>query len=195
MTARVASLLLLTLVLTACSGATTTRSTTAPSAPAPASTADPAPSATATAGEPRTTHGELQPSEGFARTEVAFVDGPDRVAVPVLVADTRELRTTGLMGRTDLPDDAGMVFVFEEVSQGAFWMKDTLVPLTIAYVGDDGTVQQLTDMDPCTADPCPSYPADEPYRYAVEANQGFYARHGITPGWTLELPDAIGRTS
>lgn len=52
--------------------------------------------------------------------------------MPALVADTRELRATGLMGRSDLPDDAGMVFVFEEESQGAFWMKDTLVPLTIA---------------------------------------------------------------
>ncbi len=56
-------------------------------------------------------------------------------------------------------------------------------------------MQQLADMDPCTADPCPPYPADEPDRYAVEANQGFYARHGIAPGWALELPDAIGATS
>lgn len=187
--------LLVALALTACSPAPAARSAAAPTRPAASdavATARPGAGATgATTPSPDV----LQPSESFSRTEIVFVDGDRRVAMPVLVADTPELRTTGLMGRTALPEDMGMLFVFDDESRSPFWMKDTLLPLTIAYVGEDGTVQQLTDMDPCTADPCPRYPADQPYRYAVEANQGFYERHGITPGWTLELPDAIGGTA
>ncbi len=129
----------------------------------------------------------LQPSEGFTVDEIAFTRGERRIRTPVLVADSPALRSVGLMHRTELPENAGMLFVFEEPAQGAFWMKNTLLPLTIAFVGQDGTVRQLIDMDPCTADPCPRYEPREPYLYAVEANQGFFTANGIAAGWTLEL--------
>lgn len=193
MSARVLSLWV-ALVLTACSGAPAVRPAAAPTPSAASDATTTAGAGTGAAERTTPSWDGLQPSEGFARTEIVFVDGDQRVVMPVLVADTPELRATGLMGRTTLPDDAGMLFVFDDESQSPFWMKDTSLPLTIAYVGEDGTVQQLTDMDPCSEDPCPRYPADQQYRYAVEVNQGFYARHGITPGWSLELPDAIGGT-
>lgn len=193
MSAHALLLLAAVLLLAACAGAPA-RPVDAPGAAASEATAGPA-TGDAPAGIASPSPDALQPSEGFEQTRLAFVDGDRRVEMRVLVADTPELRSTGLMGRRELPEDAGMVFVYDDESQSPFWMKDTLLPLTIAYVGEDGTVQQLTDMDPCTADPCPTYPADQPYRYAVEANQGYYARHGITTGWTLEVPDELGGTS
>jgi uncharacterized membrane protein (UPF0127 family) len=129
----------------------------------------------------------LRPSEGFAVSQVTFSDGDRDVVMPVLVADSRPLRATGLMFRTELPADAGMVFVYEEPVDGGFWMKNTLIPLTIAFVGQDGTVQQLIDMEPCDDDPCPSYAPDAPYVHAVEANAGYFAARGIAPGWTMEV--------
>lgn len=194
MSAQALLLLAAVLLLAACSGAPAPSPVDAPGPAVSEATADPA-TGDATAGSASPSPDALRPSEGFERSRLAFVDGDRRVEMPVLVADTPELRSTGLMGRSALPEDAGMVFVYDDESQSPFWMKDTLLPLTIAYVGEDGTVQQLTDMDPCTADPCPTYPADQPYRYAVEANQGYYARHGITTGWTLEVPDELGGTS
>jgi uncharacterized membrane protein (UPF0127 family)/predicted small secreted protein len=131
--------------------------------------------------------GRLQPSEGFDVSEVTFTDGDRRVAMPVLVADSRPLRATGLMFRTELPADAGMLFVYDEPVAGGFWMKNTLLPLTIAFVGQDGTVQQLIDMEPCDVEPCPSYAPDAPYVQAVEANQGYFEAQGIAPGWTMEV--------
>jgi uncharacterized membrane protein (UPF0127 family) len=129
----------------------------------------------------------LQPSEGFEVSEVVFTDGEQRIPMPVLVADDRSLRTTGLMHRTELPEDAGMLFVFDAPTSGAFWMKNTLLPLSIAFVGADGTVQQVLDMEPCTADPCPRYAPDGTYLRTVEANQGYFAAHGITAGWSMEV--------
>lgn len=177
-------------VLAACTAA----GTASPAATATSATTDSAGAADSSPvpGATPTAPGVLEPSEGFAVADVVFTDGERRVQVPVLVADTAELRTTGLMGRTDLPADAGMLFAFEDPTTGAFWMKDTLLPLSIAFVGQDGTVQQLIDMEPCTADPCPRYAPDDPYLYAVEVNQGFFSRQRITPGWRLDVDDALG---
>lgn len=140
--------------------------------PAPAPSVDPA---------------ELRPSEGFDVSEIGFTNGDERITMPVLVADDPSLRSIGLMHRTELPGDAGMLFEFDAPTAGAFWMKNTLLPLSIAFVGQDGTVQQVLDMEPCTADPCPRYAPADPYVRAVEANQGYFAAHDITAGWSLEV--------
>ena len=71
------------------------------------------------------------------------------------VADTPEERREGLMGVEDLPADEGMAFVFDEPVSSTFWMKDTLIPLSIAFVGEDDRVIGVLDMQPCEADPCP----------------------------------------
>lgn len=133
----------------------------------------------------------LQPSEGFDVTELVFADGDQQVPMSAYVADDRDLRTVGLMHRSELPADAGMIFVFAEPTQGAFWMRDTLLPLSIAFVGSDGTVQEILDMDPCSADPCPRYAPDEAYVHAIEANRGYFDQEGIEAGWSLEF-DAGG---
>jgi uncharacterized membrane protein (UPF0127 family) len=113
-------------------------------------------------------------------------DGTDAVLY-VDVAHTAEERSNGLMGVETLPADEGMAFVFEEPVGSTFWMKDTLIPLSVAFVGEDDRVIGVRDMQPCEADPCPSYGVDEPYVLAIEANLGWFDEHGIRPGDRAEL--------
>lgn len=115
---------------------------------------------------------------------------PDRVVtfyptasmLNVRVADSDAERRQGLMGVETLPPDEGMAFVWDEPVQTSFWMKDTLIPLSVAFVGDDGTIVTIRDMSPCEADPCPTYAADGPFVMAIEANRGFFADAGIAVG-------------
>lgn len=130
----------------------------------------------------------LQPSEGFAVGEVGLRGDGREIRMPVLVADEPPLRNRGLMFREQLPADAGMLFVFEKVHRGSFWMKDTLIPLSIAFAREDGTIVALLDMQPCTADPCELYDPGVSYRYALEVNQGFFRAHNINPGDKMQVP-------
>jgi uncharacterized protein len=95
------------------------------------------------------------------------------------VAQTPEQRTIGLMNRREMPQREGMLFVFEQPSVQCFWMKNTLLPLTAAFVADDGTVVNLADMKPQSND---SHCSDRPVRYVLEMNQGWFAKKGIKPG-------------
>jgi uncharacterized protein len=112
---------------------------------------------------------------------VARSQGGDLV-VPVKVADTAELRQHGLMEVPELPDGTGMLFLFEEERTGGFWMKDTLVPLDIAFVDATGEVVAILAMDPCEADPCETYAPGAPYRSALEVPQGWFAANDIDVG-------------
>lgn len=103
------------------------------------------------------------------------------------VAETAEARQKGLMGVETLPADEGMAFVFDEPSHSTFWMKDTLIPLSIAFVDGDDRVIGVRDMQPCEADPCPTYGIDEPYVLAIEANLGWFDEAGIEVGNHAEL--------
>jgi uncharacterized membrane protein (UPF0127 family) len=105
----------------------------------------------------------------------------------VEVASTPSEHRRGLMDVESLPADEGMAFVFEEPTQTSFWMKDTLIPLSIAFVDRDGVVVAIRDMQPCETDPCPTYGVDRPYVMAVEANVGWFSDHAIGPGDRAEL--------
>ncbi len=113
-------------------------------------------------------------------------EGTDAVLY-VELADTSGTRRRGLMGVEELPQDEGMAFVFEEPVGATFWMKDTLIPLSIAFVDEEGRVIGVRDMQPCRADPCPSYGADDPYVLAIEANLGWFDEHGVGTGDRAEL--------
>ena len=76
------------------------------------------------------------------------------------------------MHREFLPDDAGMIFLFEEEIAGGFWMKNTLIPLSIAFVAGNGEIVRILDMEPCEADPCEIYDPGVTYSSALEVNQG-----------------------
>jgi uncharacterized membrane protein (UPF0127 family) len=98
------------------------------------------------------------------------------------VALTPQERQTGLMYRKEMPVHEGMLFVFEQPSQQCFWMKNTLLPLTAAFIADDGTIVNLEDMKPQTLD---SHCSAKPVRYVLEMNQGWFAKKGIKAGAKL----------
>ena len=101
------------------------------------------------------------------------------------LAVTPEQRQIGLMMRKDMPQHEGMLFVFEQASQQCFWMKNTLLPLTAAFVADDGTVINMADMRPQTTD---SHCSEQPVRYVLEMNQGWFVKKGIKAGTKLGGP-------
>jgi uncharacterized membrane protein (UPF0127 family) len=111
---------------------------------------------------------------------VALSAGMHRIDAQV--AHTPGQRTIGLMFRKEMPQHEGMLFVFEQPSVQCFWMKNTLLPLTAAFVADDGTVVNLVDMAPHSTD---SHCSAKPVRYVLEMNQGWFAKKGIKAGAKL----------
>jgi uncharacterized membrane protein (UPF0127 family) len=105
----------------------------------------------------------------------------------VEVADEPDERRRGLMGVESMPADEGMAFVFDEPAESTFWMKNTLIPLSVAFVDEDGRVIGVLDMEPCEADTCPRYGVDEPYVLAIESNLGWFDDHGVDAGDRAEL--------
>ena len=110
-----------------------------------------------------------------------------RVAVHARVADTDASRQRGLAGVRHLPDQRGMAFLFDHPIPAAFWMKDTLIPLSIAFWTPDGRIVAMEDMTPCPAGPCARYRAPAPVAGALEVNLGFFQRHGVEVGDRVEL--------
>ena len=105
----------------------------------------------------------------------------------VEIAESEAQRERGLMYRTSMPAESGMLFVYSTAQVGGFWMFNTRIPLTVAYAGADGVIFQITDMSPChspSATICEqqNYPALAPFYYALEVNQGFLAERGIGIG-------------
>jgi uncharacterized protein len=114
---------------------------------------------------------------------VAFTEHGATVEVRVEVADTESMREVGLMCRRALDPDAGMLFVFEDLTREPFWMKNTLIPLSIAFLDNRWQVVGIFDMRvaPNPADPPATdvWAPAKPYRYALEVNQGFFKAHGL----------------
>jgi uncharacterized protein len=104
----------------------------------------------------------------------------------VEVAHTPWQRERGLMYRSSMPDTSGMIFAYEEIQDaGSFWMFNTWIPLSIAYMDAEGTIRNIVDMEPCTAadrQRCPLYPSGVAFQYALEVNQGYFAERGIEAG-------------
>jgi uncharacterized membrane protein (UPF0127 family) len=98
------------------------------------------------------------------------------------VAQTEAQRQIGLMFRQEMPQHEGMLFVFEQPATQCFWMKNTLLPLTAAFVSDDGTIVNLVDMKPQTTD---SHCSAKPVRFVLEMNQGWFAKKGLKAGSRL----------
>jgi uncharacterized protein len=121
------------------------------------------------------------PGSGHLVGDLTFDTSRD-VRVFVSVADSPEERQRGLMGITSLDRDAGMIFVFQDQVSDSFWMKDTLIPLSIAFWNEDGVIIDILDMEPCHQDVCPTYGPRLPYTYALEMNAGWFHHHDIAPG-------------
>ena len=121
--------------------------------------------------------------------KIALV-GPDNenVMVDIEVADTADERAKGLMDRTSLPQNQGMLFLFSEADYLSFWMKNTYVSLDIIFFSPQGEFIGTDSMVPCEEDPCLRYTSTGPASIALEVNAGFVKKHNIGPGWRIALP-------
>ena len=130
------------------------------------------------------------PPPQFGRGTLVVTQNERRVMMTVEIAETTETRSYGLMKRKSLPDQAGMLFVFEEDAKWGFWMKNTLIPLSIGFIDKTWRLLEVVDMavpaDP-QAGPWPIYESSAAYRYALEVNQGFFKKSGFGPGAQFKL--------
>ena len=147
---------------------------------------EPAVAGTTEAARP-TTPAETTATSTLPTTTVTLVpsDGAEPVEVEVEIADDDAERARGLMKRTELAEDAGMLFVFERERTLSFWMRNTLIPLSIAYIDAEGRIVDIEDMEPL--DDQTKHPSAEPAQYALEVNQGFFDERGIEVGDTVEV--------
>jgi uncharacterized membrane protein (UPF0127 family) len=138
--------------------------------------------------------------EGAVDPERALLAGFEEIAVTVepgdgsllawclLAALNQEQRARGLMEVTDLQGYSGMAFVYQEDVENDFYMRNTPMPLSIAWIAADGEVVTITDMEPCEdREGCPTYGPDGPYRYAIEVPQGRLENLGITESSTVTV--------
>ena len=114
----------------------------------------------------------------------SFAIAPDGTKLWLELAQTTSQIERGLMFRNNLPPDHGMLFVFNDRTQSAFWMRDTRVPLSIAWLDREANVNEIQDMKPMSDQ---LHRPLAPYWYAVEVNQGWFASHGVHPQDHLTL--------
>jgi uncharacterized membrane protein (UPF0127 family) len=100
----------------------------------------------------------------------------------VQLAQTPEQRQTGLMWRKDMPQHEGMLFVFEQATTQCFWMRNTLIPLSAAFLSDDGTIVNIAEMKPQSDD---SHCSEKPVRFVLEMNAGWFAKRQLKAGYQL----------
>ncbi|SCX68241.1 DUF192 domain-containing protein [Variovorax sp. EL159] len=123
-------------------------------------------------------HAQQQPQTDLARTQLSA----GLYKIDVQIAQTPQQREIGLMFRKEMPQAEGMIFVFEQPATQCFWMRNTILPLTAAFVADDGRIVNLVDMQPMTEN---SHCSLEPVRYVLEMNQGWFAKKSIKKGAKL----------
>jgi uncharacterized membrane protein (UPF0127 family) len=125
---------------------------------------------------------------GVQAQETPQLDLPRiRLSAGIHLIDTQlamapDQRSKGLMFRREMPQNEGMLFAFEQASRQCFWMKNTLLPLTAAFVADDGTITNLENMAPQTTN---THCSVKPVRFVLEMNQGWFAKRGIKAGFKL----------
>jgi uncharacterized membrane protein (UPF0127 family) len=140
----------------------------------------------------------LRPALALAAVVLAACSDPEtdvlrihtdqgEVEVRVEVADTQVEQSRGLMGREHLDEDAGMVFLNSQPTETAFWMKNTLIPLSVAFWAEDRRIFAIRDMVPCRKDPCPLYEPGGPWIGALEVNRGFFEEHAVVVGDRVSL--------
>ena len=119
----------------------------------------------------------------FEKMEIAIEGSSGRISIMAEIARTDEQRERGLMFREEVKDGEGMLFIFEQDMILSFWMKNTLVPLSIAYIAHNGTIIEIFDMEPGDLNPVRS---SRSVRYALEVPQNWFNRVGLGPGDRLD---------
>jgi uncharacterized protein len=134
----------------------------------------------------------------FDTATVRVASAEDTTRLTVLLAESEQQRTLGLMERRSLAPNAGMLFLYPTIQPPTpgYWMFRTRIPLDIAFADSTGRIVSIETMQPCRSDlaqGCPDYPAGAPYRAALEVNAAFFARNGIRVGDQLFLGDTTSR--
>lgn len=113
--------------------------------------------------------------------EITLAIGGQKLTAEVAATDPERMQ--GLMHRRMMPESRGMLFVFTNVSRHAMWMKNTFIPLSVAFIDANGVITNIEDMQPHTLD---SHGATQPVRYALEMNLGWFAKRGIKAGAKID---------
>ena len=122
-------------------------------------------------------------SSQFSLKPISFINQDGQaVALDVEIADTNEERAKGLMFRESLPENQGMLFVFEQPDRYGFWMKNTLIPLEMIFIDKNKKIVDIIHAVPCKQDPCISYIPKAAALYVVEVNEGYCAKYKISIG-------------
>lgn len=139
--------------------------------------------------------GPATSSSTSSGTRTMFIEtsGGKKVKVNVEIADSPAEQELGLMHRKSMGEDHGMLFVFPDAKIHYFWMKNTLIPLSIAYIGPDKRIINMLDMKPVRKQTVPDfrlprYASAKPAMYALEVNKGFFDEHGVKVGDKVTLP-------
>ncbi len=126
-------------------------------------------------------------TEEFEREELIIVNSEgENIILNVELAVDGEQHSKGLSGRGSLCYDCGMLFVFETNVNSGFWMKDTSIPLSIAFISENGTIIDIQRMEPYSLE---SHSPGESYRYALEVNQGFFLENDVIVGDVVIIPE------
>ena len=123
----------------------------------------------------------LAAAPAFAQHPVAQLNAGMHLIRAEVVSDPGT-RAQGLMYRKSMAQNAGMLFIFDEAAVHCMWMKNTLIPLSVAFIDDRGAIVNIADMEPQTE---ASHCAGQPVRYALEMNRGWFAARGVKPGSRL----------
>jgi uncharacterized membrane protein (UPF0127 family) len=123
----------------------------------------------------------------FDTAKVTITTSKSNVSIYAEIADNPVKRTMGLMNRSSLDDNAGMLFIFDNQETRSFWMKDTLIPLDILFIDSNYKIVDIQTMQPCTTITCPRYTSAAPAKYALEVNAGFAAKNSVEIGDSIKI--------
>jgi uncharacterized membrane protein (UPF0127 family) len=148
-------------------------------------TAAPTGTTATTAAAPTTAAAAVSnPGQGSLTTAPATITraNGEKLEMTIELARTEKEQATGLMGRQSVPDETGMLFIFKQPGQVGFWMKDTPLALSIAFIDQDGKILDIQDMEPFSL---AVHSPGRNYLYALEVSKGYFARKGVQPGDTF----------
>jgi len=124
----------------------------------------------------------IQPT--FEQGKACIYTEDKKIELDVELAITTAQKKRGLMYREQLPENSGMIFLYDRETEGSFWMQNTYIPLSIAFFDADGKIIYITDMEPLTTD---SHGPGKPFKAALEVNMGWFERNNITVGDRIEV--------
>ncbi|MBS3790926.1 MAG: DUF192 domain-containing protein [Candidatus Thermoplasmatota archaeon] len=134
--------------------------------------------------------GVMNNGEDFKEDTIVLTNSSgENFTITVEIAETEEEREQGLMHRESLCENCGMLFVYDKNVHNGFWMKNTYIPLSIAFISEEGEIMEIQHMEPETTD---THRPEEPYRYALEVNEGFFEDNDVGVGDSVSIPDRYG---